>query len=495
MPKVSSSYDLEPQRALGLEIEVVLESLKGQLGLELERQQAGLELNKSADCTAKSKFSNASARRLALPVGSATTGRPYPEDEMSQSEVYRVLSTYQQRLAIAEVQEAEGFELAYEDRPPEFKFVKRALWDNIRASKELPSFPEIRTPRLVLSKSSSQYCWVFQNGQDITMFLTTIAGDCALEFKIPNKVYQQYRGWKATRPNIQLGKKGNLRFIFSLENMVEEDDKELFKKSDSALGVDIGIRRSYAAVRATSDGEALPIGATSLEVYRCQKALDKVNRQLDYLVKRNRQRARLGHVKENAVVEESRLRAKRARIIESLDWQAAADVVDISEPGEVIGLEELRWGKGGPVKFRHRQQQDKVEHLARKRGRRVKKVRAKGMSHECPECGEFLEPGRDRVSVCESSGCGYVGDRDDTAGAVIGFRALGGSSQGVRKVFGALVGKPVPRRVLKVRTGFTGPSPAIQSAVVGNHGTSLAAGYCSPVGTVGRDWLKRSEDW
>ena len=489
MTKTSVAYRLSPNNFQGMTENEILESLKNQLELERKRQNSALALNQATDCTSRTGFSNTAARKLLLEQDLWSINRQYPWDEMTRSEVYRLLATWQERVSIAELQAEHNYELDYFDRPNPFKYVKQQLWLNIQRSKKIPTLPKINKARLVLSKSSSQYSSLVQDNQALKIYLTTLAGDCSLDFRIPNKVWIQYAGWKATKPTIQLDEHGQVTFTFSLEGAVAPSKPGL-----GILGVDLGIKRPYAASKISNKGQVYSIDSTSLEVERDRKILERLNWQISNLSRKNKQRGLLRVSNARALLEEKLLRAKRERVIDNLDWQAAKDVVELAEAGETIALEKLSWGTGGPVKFRHSLQQHKIEHVARKRGRRVLKVSAVNSSHECPDCGDYTVPDFSRVLSCE---CGFSGDRDTAASIVIAKRASK-SKKFNRMKNVATPRRPKPRRSLIVlvrKTEYTGSSLARLPARDEISKASLAAEYRSPIGAVSAAWHKRSTYW
>ena len=490
MTKISVAYRLSPNNFQRMTENEILDTLRDQLELEQKRQNSALALNQTTDCTARTGFSNTAARKLLLEQDLWSINRQYPWDEMTRSEVYRILATWQQRLSIAELQAEHDYELDYFNRPEAFKFVKQQLWLNIQRSKKIPTLPTVKRARLALSKSSSQYSSLVQDNQELKLYLTTLAGDCSLDFRIPDKVWSQYAGWKATKPTIQLDEHDQVTFTFSLEGAVAPSNPGL-----GVLGVDLGIKRPYAASKISNKGQTYSIDSTSLEVERDRKTLKRLNRQISNLSRKNEQRGLLHSSNARAQLEEKRLRAKRERVIDNLDWQVAKDVVELAEAGETISLEKLNWGTGGPVKFRHSLQQSKIEHVARKRGRRVLKVSAVNSSHECPDCGDYAVPNSTtRALFCE---CGFSGDRDTAASIVLAKRASKAKKFNRMKNV-ATPRRPKPRRSLIVlvrKTEYTGSSLARLPVRDSVSKASLAAEYRSPIGAVNAAWHKRSTNW
>lgn len=487
MSKLNLTYKLKPLASVGLGLDDALDSLREQMVLERSRQTEALEINKNTDCTSKTNFSSSAARNLQLPVNLWPIKRQFPWDEMTRSETRRILSTWQHRCQVARVLDEHDYDLDYSARPEDLRFVKQQLWENVKRSKKTPALPRIKSVRLPLSKSSTQYSWIYQEGPRIELYLTTIEGDCLLVFELPDKVYQQYSKAKVCRPDLVLSENDELSFVFSLEF----DAPKTVSSISQIVGLDLGLARAYAA-SVVSGTEVYSFQSESLEVYRDRCSLAKIDEKIKAISSKNKRRGLLGVTNFNATLEEKRLRAKRSRIIESLDWQIASDVVSLVDPGGLIALEKLSWSGGGAVKFRHGLQQAKIEHVASKRGRRVKRVSASYSSQECPDCSGRVKADSQRVIACD---CGYMGDRDTAASLVIAKRAgaklTGKKCQPTPK-------RPKPRKTLikMVRkTGFTGSSLINSTVEASSLEARLMAGYCSPIGTVGATWRKRLTYW
>lgn len=492
-----SSYRLSPIASRGLELETIIDSLKTQLRFERKRQQATICHNKNVDCTAKTQYSNAAARELISlkKTPKKSFRRQYNWDEMTRAETYRLLSTYQQRLAIAKTLQKHDWKLDYIDRPEEHKYVKNQEWNNLQASRKLPTLPRVKSVRLPLSKSDNHAYNLDQQDNKLTLYLGTLKGDCALEFELPSKVLAQYKGRKVSRPDIVLDANDNLSFVFSIDANSPKDKG----KVTQSLGVDIGIVRPYAASLVTKDKTTV-IGSHSLEVERALKGWKRNNERVKALSDKNKRREALGVSNPNAVREEKRLRAKLERQRDSLDWQVANDVVSLTPEGTIIGLELLNWGKGGPVKFRHSLQQAKIEHLAAKEGRRVVKVNPKNSSHECPNCEAFVSPNGKRITNCDA--CGFQADRDDAGSIVIGKRALPVSvrpKKQDRTKSQPTPSRPKPRprnnmrRSSKRKTGYT--SSCLSRATGLSRPATLEAGYSAPLSRSLTAWRARSTLW
>ena len=486
MAEVKSSYDLKPVSSEGMTLDLILDNLREQIEDERVRQNNTIAANQTADCTKKVKFSSSASRDLSLiDTPHRQFSCQYSWDEITRSESRRILSVWQRRCSVfSEIELGTD----YSDRPEEFKFFKKSEWDNIMESGEAPKLPVVSKPRLTMSKASSQHCSILQNGRFFTIFIKLFDGEAALNFEIPEKVWERHRGSKVSRPDITISDDGEITFTFALKENIEAESV----KGVTVLGVDLGLTRPYAASLIT-DNEYTHIGSESLEVSRDFRSRKKIKEQLDRVWKKNKRREALGVVNENSIREEERLRAKLHRTTDSLDWQIASDVVDFTPNGAVIVMENLSWSHGGPVKFRHSLQQQKITHKAKRSGKRVALVNAKNTSKECPDCGDPVEPNSDRMSIC--SNCNYEADRDEAASLVIGKRKR---RKETPKKGVPTPKRPKPRKKIKIeikkRTGFTGPS-LTESTVGDSSGASSVAEYRTPISTVLAQWQKRRENW
>ena len=98
-----------------------------------------------------------------------------------KSEAYRIMVSWGERRDIYnELQEhPEG--ISYEDFKTETgrKYLKRALFDNIKRMKKAPSLPVVSNPRIPLGKTDKKYTLIAIHGQDILL--------CGLPLKLDPK--------------------------------------------------------------------------------------------------------------------------------------------------------------------------------------------------------------------------------------------------------------------------------------------------------------------
>lgn len=490
MPIVNSTLKLSLEAAVlptgeVLEVPELIEEYRTYFEHEKTRQNQCIQDNFTL-ATRKTQFSNHASRQLSVTVPTLPNTRlKYNQDTNTRTEAYRLISTYNKRKPVAEWLDINGWNTKYENRPKEFRYVKRQLWVNIQRSGELPSKPVVETPRLVLSKLDNLHTkTIKQEGQYLYLHTAIMGIEYIGEFKIPDLQYEYYKDWKPTKPTVQIDKDGKLSFLFSMKKNIKEE--KITQKS--TLGVDLGLVKPIAMSRVYEDNTFDIIGGISLPTYQDYKKAMKRKEHYSNTIEKNKRREKLGVVNEDALATQEFLRLKNERANESLDWNTATDVLDEVKAGEFISLEQLNWSSGGPVKFRHASVGDKINHLASKDGVRVVRVDAKNTSRECPLCNDSLRPDNKRVSICSNSDCDWVGDRDDTSGVIVGKRGLGSKLKKKDRTKGSPTPKrPKPSKRRKVsrrmnlssRAGFTGPCSIIATGVDNATDTATIVGVNS----------------
>lgn len=490
MTLINLSYKLTPVAATGATLEEIRIELLEQLLQARQSQQEGLVLNQTTDCTKKTKFSNVAARELKLPVDIWVPKSSYAWNEMMRSEIYRILSTWQQRCQIAEVLEKSNWELEYKDRPESIKYVKRTQFENIKRSKIIPALPTITKPRITLAKASTQYSALEQFGQYARLYLSLNEREVALDFKIPDKVWKRYPKAKLSRPTIELDGE-EIIYNFSLQWEVIPT-----KSTDTVTAFDLGVSKAFSGASLSANGTVELTRGLSLESSRVDKKIKILDDKIRVLAAKNKRRKLLNTENTHAIIEETRLRAKRARSIESLSWQLAHDMLEYAGDSSIV-LEKLTWGQGGPVKFKHSLMTQKLDHVAAKRGKKVKKVNPAFSSRECGKCLARLSPDSSRLSTCES--CGFSLDRDDMAAIVLARRASTKVKKIRLKKSGPTRKQVKPRKkVVRIpvkQSGFTGPRLDSRTENIEDIFARLLAEYSEPQGSVYAGWRKRSENW
>lgn len=483
--KLVSTYHISPYFVEGGE--ETLEALRDQLRVEKARQQAVLDANKDFEPNKRTLFGSADAKKMVLPdvpcdYGNLTNLSRW--DRITKSEARRILSGHKERVAIAEFMEEHGYDFDYDNRPEELKYTKKAFWVNVQEAGKIPNFPSIKTPVLTLAQADSQYATLKHNEWGLELRMDTFVGKRTFKFQIAEKVWHQYRGFKVSLPFIKMDEDGTLVFMFPFVA-----DVELPERSGRTVAADLGKNRLYAATIVDEEGNYVATTQShSLELERILRKERILEEKLKLASEKNARRKKLGIVNQNAIREEELLREKIIRLHEAEDWQVGVYLVALAGHGGVIVLENLKWVKSNPSRFRYASITEKTEHIAAKRGVRTKKVSASCSSQTCPKCDARHDIGKKRIFDCPS--CDYIGDRDETASKILAMR--GTSKKKVREKKNRPTPKrPKPRkhfmRNLERKVGYTGPILTIATdglepvATIVDHQVSPKSTYESSV--------------
>jgi transposase len=425
-------------------------------------QQAGTIANQTVDCTEKTLYSNAAARSFTLPIQPAKERlQKYNVKVMDSSEVHRLLTVWQQRSALATYLESTNWTATFAETVVQFKWVDYQLYENIKRSRALPALPKIKNARIPVAKSAVQFCGLpILNDRKLTLPRFALWDrEVNLHFEIPKKLLELHpRITKITRPTIFL-KDGQVTFDFTFEEPVALEEPVC----DSVVGLDIGKVKIFAAVRVYSDGRLSEELTPSIHTERHLERIKKLDLEIDRLALKRKQRDVLGVEKLATVAHEFALRAKRKRVKAAADWSAVADVWAHVRSGETLVGEKLDFNTG-ESQFRSSVLM-KVRHVGNREGRNFVQVKAEYSSQTCPPCRKRSKADNKRVFRCPNPKCGWVADRDFTAGAELGVRGF--KPKKVKVVLPK--GKPTPKRPrrtvrrrrfleykLSVRSAFTG---------------------------------------
>jgi transposase len=386
--------------------------------------------------------------------------------EINRTEAYRLIKGHQERQAVASCLQAHAWQLPYEackkllGNPVDYE-----LYKNLMRSQRLPRLPKVKTVRLPLSSVNYQFSQIAVEGRLIQLELVAFDRRVTLEFEIPAKLYELHANFeKITRPTLRLTPHGELHFDFSFVERSELGEPS----SDTPIGFDLGKARVIVGVRGTTEL------VQSVHTDRDARKLAVIDAEIARLMSKRARRALHDVVHAGADRQLKLLRAKRDRIIEARDWNAATDVIKHARPGEPIALERLTFNTGGS-QFRSGSLDAKICHKARRAGKRVVHVNPKGTTGTCPQCGQTGLPFVRRKLTCS---CGYTSDRDYSSAIIVamrGQRSLQRSRETTRKEQGqprnkklTLVQRPrtpqpetvaIPRK----RTGVSRPPTRIRA--------------------------------
>jgi transposase len=439
-------------------------------------QQAGITANQTIDCTEKTQFSNAAARSFVLPV-TPTKDRlqKYNVKVMDSSEVHRLLTVWQQRSALAAYLKSTNWTATFAETVVEFKdkWLNYQLYENIKRSRALPALPLIKNVRIPVAKSAVQFCGLpILEGRKLTLPRFALWDrEVNLHFEIPQKLIELHpRITKFTRPTIFL-KNDEVLFDFTFEEPVNIEQPVC----DSVVGVDIGKAKIFAAVRVFSDGRLSEELTPSVYTERHLEIIKKLDLEIGRIALKRSRRDILDFENLGSVAHEFKLRAKRKRVKAAADWSAVADVWAHVRPGEKLVGEKLDFNTG-ESQFRSSLLM-KMGHVGNREGRNFVQVKADYSSQTCPPCRKRDQADEKRVFRCKNPKCGWVADRDFTAGVELGVR--GYKPKKVNVVLPK--GKATPKRPSKAarRRRFIDYDKRVRSAFTGAV-SARATGFTEP---------------
>lgn len=302
------------------------------------------------------------------------------------------------------------------------EYVNYRWIDNIRRAGGRPSKPFIKTVRLALGCDSNIIKKVCRDG----FWLHRVhIKDETVDIFVPVSKKQYANFGKITKigaPIIRPDGYGNFVFDFLVHSK-----RKAVKDQPNFIGVDPKLNNGFAAV--LINGETKQISGyfqPSVQVQRCQRKIDHIGTDIGYKMKRlERLKACKNPNLEKIEALQDQidsLRAKKQRVNDALDWQAACDLVGLSEQkNAVICYENVKCNLGGKLHFRSTKKREKVEQVAAKHSRQVVKVNAAHTSQDCPNCGHRERKAlSNRTHYCKK--CGLKCDRDYASAIVMAKR-------------------------------------------------------------------------
>lgn len=231
------------------------------------------------------------------------------------------------------------------------------------------------------------YSKVTQNGSTIyfTLKLENL-GVTTLKFLFPNK--ERFTGGKVTRPNVFLDKKGNLKFGFTLQKELPKD----MPQRDNILGVDLGLVEPFTGTVLFGDDTHSSPFLPNHQVNIYHRKISRL-RDLSSKVwlKEELNKVR-GHAGKADILrtERLRLRSKISRLKVEQSHALANQIVTIAESHQaIIYVENLAWIPNSS--WDQSRQQDMIEHKAKIKNIKVRKVNPKDTSNKCHRCGSLVK--------------------------------------------------------------------------------------------------------
>lgn len=204
------------------------------------------------------------------------------------------------------------------------------------------------------------------------------------------------------------------------------------RDAESCVGVDCGKTNFITIARVHRDGRYTGGFTTSKATRKSRQTLDRRRAEMGKVnAKQARREVLAGEGKTTLSPERAaRFEAHREGLAgsihdawESYEWEATADVMAFTAPGEPVAVENLRFNKGGGLHFRFSGFQEKLAHRCALTGHDFVRVQAAGTSSVCPDCSKPLGDSEDYHDT-ECSACAWSGDRDASAAVLIARRGL-----------------------------------------------------------------------
>lgn len=190
---------------------------------------------------------------------------------------------------------------------------------------------------------------------------------------------------------------------------------------DNILGIDLGKVKPYSATAIYHDGQISNEYVPSREIMRIQRKIRKINRHLNCLYAKRKDKATPSTVRQKRrAVDIYNDKQKRTRLKEKYAWLIANEVVQvaIAEHCFLIKLENLSWLRSQGGKWNFNEIQERIKELAYLNGISVRNVNPAYTSEEHPFTKEKGKPSGRKIIF--NDGTWY--DRDNLADINIAAR-------------------------------------------------------------------------
>lgn len=301
------------------------------------------------------------------------------------------------------------------------------LYMNVRRSHEMPAVPVITSPRFPYNQMNAQ---VGQQEvyQDIIWLHNLAIGTTRYDIIFDaSPIWRRYRNIiDVSRPTLFMRESIKFGYEAVFDFTVIEDIERKTASRHHAVGFD----RNMDHARVISGSRVNRDGSVSRELGPSVHTLELCHGIATRKVELRRKREKLKRLmpwqeRLKAVLEQdiADLEGAIDRLHDEVDASVAADIVGHCRPGDTVGLENLSWSGGGPVKFRHGRTDETITHALGRAGVPLVMVNAAGTTSDCPVCGEKLVVDK-KARLVACLGCGFEGDRDSASAPIIGERAL-----------------------------------------------------------------------
>lgn len=332
-------------------------------------------------------------------------------NEMAQREVFRIISTYQERLKLAKELEKHNWDISYNDFLPN-EYVDFELFKNLLRMRRLPKLGKINNPRICFGYTNNDFSDkpYIQDNFIIWENVTLLNKSYNFVFQIPIKQLLRYENIiKVSKPTLRLEKETNIiYFDFSIFPTVAKPIEK--NEIKNYVGVDLGIVRPITCSYVENNKLA---GEFEESIYskNHSKKLEILTKELFFIKRKLKRKSGLGINCENLYYEGISLSNKISNIKKSLSWSLATDIVSSFDNETMIVLENLRW-IGGHTRWNAGDFKTKIKHQAKKYSKNISFVNAKNTSQKCSICDNKISH-NGRIVYCSS--CKIKKDRDSNS--------------------------------------------------------------------------------
>lgn len=370
---------------------------------------------------------NSLGRKLGIDVSSKASYQPYNMSEMFRVSVLSKASLYLQEETLLSlitslsdnVEELdpkkvrEEYKKSYPSlKAPTQEFVKRTL---LRLHKGVIHGVPSGDGVLPLWASDTHYSKLSRDGNKVFLTLPVMGLNkkVTLLFSLPKS--ERFQGVKVTRPNVYVNRKNGVSFGFTIQKPLPH-----MREHESVMGVDLGKVEPFVGTVFWGGKYSSPVMPTRTS-NRISQKLNRLASHSKSLYMKEMFNKEKGHEQKSETlrVERLRVRSKMSRLKIEQSHRIATKIVQIAEQyNALIVLEYLSWVPHG--KWDHSRSQEAIEHKARIRGIRTRKISPRNTSKDCPRCGSKVKHSG-RATHCVK--CVRVLDRDILASRNIAQRA------------------------------------------------------------------------
>lgn len=304
--------------------------------------------------------------------------------------LYNILAQFDTEPTVNEV--TTEFKLVYPFlKAPKWSYVQRTI-TTLFSTGVVQSFPTADGV-LPFWTTDTHYSKVIRNKREIFFtFKIEHKGSVTLKFMLPSG--QRFTEGKLTRPTVFVDKKGELKFGFTLQKIVDNP-----KPTNNTLGVDLGRIEPFVATLITGDTYSQPL-FTNKQVNLLSQKIERLSSLSQKLwVKEEINRLKNHEHKQRILKQERlRIRSKISRLKLERAHRASTQIIDIARShNATILLENLAWVPQS--KWEQSIQQTTILDKAARYSVPIRKINPRNTSQNCVHCGNKVKHSA-RLTTC-----------------------------------------------------------------------------------------------